>query len=652
MKLSATWLTILGLVLAAILFVSVNSLSARFLGGVNADLTQEGLFTLSDGTKAILKEIDEPITLKFYYSKRLGEAVPTYGVYAQRVEQLLRDYATLANGKIRLEILDPAPFSEVEDQATAAGLQGARLDEAGEQVYFGLVGTNSTDDTETIPFFQADREKFLEYDLTKLVQSLAFPKKKVVGLISSLPLEGDPMAQMRGQPSQPAAVLEQLRQVYEVKDLQGPVDKIPDDIGVLFVAQPVKLPPKTEYAIDQFVLGGGHVLVFADPHAEMAAVRQSPMMPPMGGSTAEFDRLLNAWGVELIKGKLVGDRQAARKVNAGGMMERPVAADYILWLSLKGNAINPNDPVTGRLTQLNLATAGAIEPTKTSKTKFEPLLQTSNQSELVDASQVSGPIPDVLGLLRDFKPTGQRYTLAARVTGIVDTAFPDGPPKDETAKTDSPDKPADKPADPDAAKRAAAAQLKIAQKPINVIVVADADMLDDRFWIQFQDFLGRKVGTPIANNGDFVENAVDSLLGSGELIELRSRGSAVRPFTLVDAIQRDAQDRYQAREKDLQDRLHDTETKLANIKPQDVSDTGEVKLTPDQQKAVDQLRTDSIRTRTELRQVQLALRQNIDRLKERLVLVDVGLVPLLVAIAAIAIGIVRVRRRLRRATLN
>lgn len=651
MKLSATSLTVLGLVLAAILFVSVNGLSGRFLGGVSADLTEEGLYTVSDGTKAILGEIDEPITLKFYYSKRLGEAVPTYGVYAQRVEQLLQDYATLAKGKIRLDILDPAPFSEVEDQATAAGLQGARLDEAGEQVYFGLVGTNSTDDTETIPFFQADREKFLEYDLTKLVQSLAFPKKKVVGLISSLPLEGDPMAQMRGQPSEPKAVLEQLRQVYEVKDLQGPVDVIPDDIGVLVIAQPVKLPPKTEYAIDQFALGGGHVLVFADPHAEMAAVQRSPMMPPMGGSAADFDKLLGAWGVELIKGKLVGDRQAARRVNAGGMAARPVAADYILWLGLKGDAINPNDPVTGRLTQINLATPGALQPTKTAKTKFEPLLQSSSNSELIDASQADSPIPDVMGLLRDFKPTGQRYTLAARVTGIVDTAFPDGPPKDEP-KSDSPDKPAEKPTDADAAKKAAAAQLKIAQKPINVIVVADADMLDDRFWIQFQDFLGRKVGTPIANNGDFVENAVDSLMGGGELIELRSRGSAVRPFTLVDAIQRDAQDRYQAREKELEDRLHDTETKLANIKPQDVSDNGEVKLTPDQQKAMDQLRTDSIRTRTELRQVQLALRQNIDRLKEQLVLVDVGLVPLLVAIAAIVIGIVRVRSRRRRATLN
>jgi ABC-type uncharacterized transport system involved in gliding motility auxiliary subunit len=648
MRLSIAGLTILGLVLAVILFVSVNSLSDRFMGGANLDLTEQGLYTLSDGTRDVLARIDEPISLKLYYSKGLGDAVPSYGVYAQRVQELLRDYASLAKGKIRLEILDPQPFSEIEDQATAAGLQGARIDEGGEQVYFGLAGTNSTDDSETIPFFQQDREKFLEYDLTKLVQSLAFPRKKAVGLISSLPLEGDPMAEARGQAPQPEAVLEQLRQFYDVRDLSGPLETIPDDIDVLMIVQPVKLPAKTEYAIDQFVLKGGRALVFADPNSGMSQSRSSPMMPPSGGSAADFDRLLNAWGVELVKGKLVGDRLAARRVNAGGAGPGETIADYILWLNLKGDEINPDDPVTGRLTQINLATAGVLQPTKGAQTRFEPLLQSSNTAELVDAAQASAPIPDVMGLLRDFKATGQRYVMAARITGPADTAFPDGPPKDEPADKSQAD---DKSKPPVRTEPFKFPPLKTAAKPIDVIVVADSDMLDDRFWIQFQDFLGRKVGAPIANNGDFVENAIDSLMGGGELIGLRSRGSSSRPFTLVNAMQRDAEDRYQARERELEAKLRDTQTKLASIKPQN-NGTGDVQLTPDQQKTVDQFQAEIIRTRTELRQVQLALRQNIDRLKEQLVLVNLGLVPVLVAVVAIVVGIARARRRRRRPTVN
>ncbi|MEJ0048027.1 MAG: GldG family protein [Rhodospirillales bacterium] len=356
MRRSATTLTIAGIVLAGVLFISVNRLAVRLFGDAGFDLTDQGLYTVSPGTRAILARIDEPITLKFYYSTRLGQLVPSYGVYAQRVRQMLQGYAALSHGKIRLEILDPMPYSEIEDQATAAGLQGAPAGQGSETVYFGLVGSNSTDDTETIPFFQADRENFLEYDLTKLVQSLAFPKKKVVGLISSLTLDGDPVAQMRGQPSQPEAVLEQLRQNYEVRDISTSIDAIPDDVDVLMIAQPEKLAPKTQYAIDQFVLGGGHVLVFADPYSEFSAGHRSPMAPPGGATAADFDKMLNSWGVNLVKGKLVGDRLAATKVNFGAD-EHSEPVDYVLWMSLRGDDINANDPITAKLTELNIGTA-------------------------------------------------------------------------------------------------------------------------------------------------------------------------------------------------------------------------------------------------------------------------------------------------------
>jgi ABC-type uncharacterized transport system involved in gliding motility auxiliary subunit len=618
----------LALVLAAILFLSVNALSGRFLRGAQADLTENGLYTISDGTRAILTKIDEPVTLRFYYSDRLGQIAPAYGVYAQRVRELLRRYADLAHGKIALEILDPAPFSETEDQATAAGLQGVPVEEGGEPVYFGLAGSNSTDDQETIPFFNADREPFLEYDVTKLIQTLAFPKKKIVGLISTLSLDGDQLARMQGQPSQPEQVLSQLRQIYEVRTLATNVDKIPDDIDVLMIVQPSKLPPATEYAIDQFVMGGGHALVFADPNAEFSMARPAMGQRPSGPSAADFDAVLKSWGVELVKGKIVGDRLAARRVSLGGP-SRVDSADYVAWLSLQGDDINRTDPITAQLGQINMATAGALQPVKDAKTKFEPLIRSSAQSELIDAARVESFRPDILGLLADFVPTGQRYALAARITGPAQTAFPDGPPKAEKTGAD-----ATKPA----------TQIKVAKQPIDVIVVTDGDMLDDRFWVQMQDFLGRQVAAPTAQNGDFVQNAIDDLMGSGELIGLRSRGSSVRPFLRVNAIQREAQDRYQAHEKELQDRLRATQAKLADVKGQPDAQ-GNVALTPDQQKAVEQLRSQMIQTRTELRQVQLALRQNIDRLKLELGLVNIGLVPALVALTAIAIGILRYRRR-------
>lgn len=630
MRRNTAGLAAAGLGLSALLFLSVNSLAGRVLGQGGFDLTEQGLYTLSPGTRAVLSKIDEPVTLRLYYSTALGTLVPSYGVYAQQVRQMLGRYASLSGGKVKLEVLDPVPYSDVEDQATNAGLQAVRAEEGGEQLYFGLAGTNSTDDSETIPFFQRDREKFLEYDITKLVQSLAHPTRKSVGLMSSIPLDGDPMAEMQGRPQQPQTILTQLREAYDVRELPPSSDSIPDDIDVLMLVQPQKLSPKTEYAIDQFVLRGGRALVFADPYSEFQAAHASPMGGRGGGPTAADEtKLLAAWGVAPIAGKLVEDRQAARRVNPGGPDAQPI--DYLLWLGLRGTALNPNDPVTAKLGNVNVATAGALEPAKGATTQFTPLLSSGIVSGLVDAKQAAGPIPDFDGLLKGFKPEQKRFTIAARLTGPAHTAFPEGPPKEKDGKAPP------------------APQIKESQGPINVIVVADTDMLDDRFWVQYANFVGRRIADPFAGNADFVLNAIDSLLGTGDLIGLRARGSAIRPFTLVDQMRRDADDRYRAHEKELQAKLRDTQEKLASIKPAQESE-GEVQLTPEQQKTVENFRAEIVRTRSELRSVQLALRQGIDALKNRLVLLDVALVPALVALVALAVGSARVRRRRARAT--
>src|SRR5499427_4485058 len=305
------------LVLIVLLVASANIVAARFLTS-RLDLTAEHLYTLSQGTRNTLAKIDEPITLRFYYSTRLGDAVPSYGVYAQRVRELLDQYDAAARGKIRLEVYNPLPFSDVEDRAVAFGLQGVPLDVAGEQVYFGLAATNSTDDQQVIAFFQPERERFLEYDLTKLVHSLAFPKKTVVGLITTLPLEGDMMAMMRGRPAEPMAIMEQLQQLDTVKLLPTNIDAIPPDVDVLMIAHPQNLSDKTFFAIDQFVMKGGKVLVFVDPLSEFQASHPSQLSPPGSPTASNLERLFKSWGFEVPAKTVAGDRRDAQRVGVPG----------------------------------------------------------------------------------------------------------------------------------------------------------------------------------------------------------------------------------------------------------------------------------------------------------------------------------------------
>ena len=628
----------------ALMLVSVNIIASRFFTW-RLDLTDERLYTLSRGTLTTLSKIDEPITLRFYFSNRLADEVPSYGVYARRVRELLDQYVAAAHGKIRLEAYNPLPFSDAEDRAVAFGLQGVPLDTQGEQVYFGLAATNSTDDQQTIAFFQPERERFLEYDLTKLVHSLAFPKKTVVGLISALPLEGDVMAMMRGRPAEPMAIMEQLQQLDTIKPLAGDIDAIPPDVDVLMLVHPQKLSPKTLYAIDQFVLKGGKALVFVDPYSELQASHPSQFNPPGSPSASNLEQLFKAWGFEVPANTVAGDRRDAQRVGVPGARGGTRPLDYVAWLNLKADNLNRSDMITADLSHINMASAGIIEPLADAKTKIEPLITTSPDSEKIPAEKLTG-LPDVAGLLAEFKPENKRYTLAARVTGPAESAFPDGPPKppEAAAKPEAKEgepKPATEPAAP------ASEPLKQSAKPIDVVVVADTDLLDDKFWLQKQDFFGHRLLAPTANNGDFVANAIEVLAGGEDLVGLRSRGTSARPFELVDEIQRDAQARYSAEESALQTKLKETQEKLASLTGKDQANTPTT-LSPEQAKAVEEFRTDMLQTRRQLRNVQAALRSDIARLKRRLRLLDIALIPIVVAVAAVALGVLRLRRRHRR----
>jgi ABC-type uncharacterized transport system involved in gliding motility auxiliary subunit len=630
---------ILALVCALVLLVAINVIADGTLRAARADLTQQHLYTLSEGSRTTLAKIDEPVTLRFYYSKKLGDEVPSYGLYAQRVREMLEEYASLAKGKLQLEIIDPPAYSAEEDRATAFGLQGVPLDQGGEQVYFGLAATNSTDDQQVIPFFQPERERFLEYDLTKLVLALAKPKKTVVGLITELPLEGDYMAAMQGQPMQPFAIMAQLRPLFEVRTIGSDLDKITPDVDVLWIVHPAHLSDKTQYAIDQFVLRGGRALVFVDPNSEIAQARPTQMGQMPQQSSSNLDKLFKAWGFVMVPNVVAGDRRAARKVNAGGYGKvQPV--DYVAWLNLKAANLNKDDVISAALTQINMASAGVLQPVEGAKTKFEALVSTSADSQEIPADKFVG-MPDVAGLLHDFKPDNKPLVLAAHVTGPAATAFPDGPPKPAA-------KPGEEPPKDDAAKidKPAEAQLKEAAQPINVVVVADSDMLADRFWVQTSDFFGQRVAVPNANNADLVANAIEVLAGGNDLVNLRSRGTSARPFEVVQTLQRDADSRYSAQEKELQDKLKDTQGKIKDLQS---DKSGNVVLTAEQTSTLDNFRKEMVQTRQQLRDVQLRLNQDIRRLKSRLVFADVALIPILVGIVALILGIVRLQRRKRRA---
>lgn len=643
-------LAYVGLGLALVLFLAVNILARAGLSSSRVDLTADKLFTLSPGTYSVLSKIDEPVTLRFYYSPTLGNELPNVGKYATRVRDVLKEYAAIARGKIRLEIIEPVPFSDAEDQAVAAGLQGLPLDRTGEMVYFGLAGSNSTDDEERVPFFSPDREAFLEYDLTKLVHNLANPKRKTIGLMTALPVKGFPgtmMARLNPALARPWQLLAHLQQLFDLKEVPMDAAEIPAGIDVLLVIHPAEISAKAMYAIDQFALGGGRVVAMVDPLSEAAERSLGPGAKPVP-ATSGLKPLFDAWGVDMAEDKAVGDMTTARRVNAG-TESRPQAVEYPIWQILRPANFSTTDLIANGIEVMQLTSPGALSAKEGATTSFTPLIQTSARADLVDVEKIKGK-PDFQGIIENFKPTGTQYTIAARISGPVKTAFPNGLPKEEPkegeeAKADeTPAEPAAAPAKP---------QLMESKGPIQAVIIADTDLLQDRFWVQMQDLFGQAVAMPLSNNMDFVTNALDNLTGSNDLIGLRSRGISQRPFERVEALQREAETRLRAKERELQAQREETEKKIAELQRPGqaaAAQGGQVTLSPAQQEEIEKFKGELLKIRRDLRGVQLDLRKDIERLKTRLWFFDIALIPLLVTVIAIGLGIWRMRRR-RNATL-
>lgn len=600
-----------GLLLIALAFLLFNAFSGLVFTHARLDLTEQKLYTISEGTKTILEGLDKPIELDFFYSDEATKGLVALRNYARRVEELLRAYERESGGKLKLHVVDPEPFSEEEDRAAELGLQAVPLNQGGDKVYFGLAATNAEGRTQSIPFFALDQEEFLEYELSRLVQSLASPQMPVVGVLSDLPITGG--FDMRTQQATPPwTVLEQIRQLFHIESLERNVDMIPANVSVLMLVHPKALPEPTLYAIDQFVMRGGKLLVFLDPYSE--ADPGMGFMPgePGDGKGSNLTPLLKAWGVHMAPDRVVLDAANAMSVGVGEE-RRPVR--HPGWLSLPQQTMDTDDVTTASLESLTMATAGFLEPLENATTRFTPLVQSSTYAMPIEAQRFATlENPEVL--LRDLEPTGERYTLVARIQGPARSAYPDGIEGRKDGLKDS--------------------------ASINVIAVADTDLLADRMWVQVQDFFGQRMPQPWADNGTFVVNALDNLSGTDALISVRSRGRFARPFVVVEELQRQAENHFREKEEALQQRLAATEAQLAEL--QGPNADGAIELTAEQQAALQRYMQEKLRIRKELREVRYQLNADIDALGRLLKFFNIALVPLVLTLVVLLTCLWRRRR--------
>jgi len=606
----------------ALLLVGLTVLFDHALRGWRLDLTANHLYTTAPGTDRILKNLKEPINLYLFYSEKAASQMPDLATYGVRVREFLEEIAARSGGKVRLHVVDPQPFSEDEDRASELGVKGKPMDAAGNQLYFGMAGTNSTDGHEAIDFFDPKKEEFLEYEVMKRIYQLSIPKKPVIGWLSSLPMTTG-FDQQTGQMREPWAIFSQAQQLFEVRPVDAAAGKVDSDLSVLVIAHPKNLTPAMQFAIDQYALRGGHIAMFVDPLADAdqsGADPQNPMAAMSADKSSQPGPLLAAWGVQFNPKQVVADRGHALQVSTR-QSESPVL--HLGILGLDSSDFTPGDVITAGLSNVNVATAGNLEPVKGAKTKFEPLLVSSPDAALLPVERFT-MLFDPNTLRDGFKPTGKRYVMGARVIGNVKTAFPAGPPQGVTLP-------------------AGQSALKESAKPLNLVVFADTDMLTDYLWVHSQNVFGQRVEQVFANNGDLVLNTLDNLAGSADLISVRGRASFSRPFDRVERLRHIADDQFRAKEQELEQQLRDTEEKLTALQSRR-NDKSAMILSPEQEKELDKFQDEKLRIRKELRAVRAGLDKDIKGLGTELKIVNIIVVPIVFAVVALLIGLWRKRR--------
>ena len=608
-----------GLLLAISLFIATIILANTAFTTWRIDLTENKLFTLSKGTKNILNNLDEPVQLDFYFSQKAMNDFPLLANYGVRVRDMLEEFTAHANGKLILNIIEPETFSEAEDQAVASGLRTVSVNATSDRVYFGLVGANSTDDEKVIPFFQSNRESALEYDLTKLVYNLAYPDKRVVGIYSQLP-----MISSRGdKTTETWTIINALKEFFEVVNLNENIEALNEKIDVLMLVHPKKIKRENLYIIDQYLLKGGKAIIFLDPLAEQDRTQPDATTPDVMPILYSYlDELLEKWGIEIAKEKIVADINAAMRVQASSP-RGPQEIDYLPWLRLTEKNFNVDDFSTSELNLIHMGTVGSIEIIEEGKLEITSLIESSKQSTKLERDLILFQ-RDPTVILSNFKSDDKKLLIAARLKGRAESVFlEDQKNNDEIIKDDS----------------------FVDEGDLNVILVSDTDILADHFWIRKQDMLGVSVPQPVSNNGDFVINSIENLSGNTDLISLRGRGKYSRPFLKVETIRKQAESKFREREKELQVALQETEKKIQQLQQEQGNEKSYLlnnKLTAE----IDKFRNERLATRKELRSVQHDLRKNIEKLGSQLRFINIGLIPLLITVLALLIGIYRANRRI------
>jgi len=619
-----------GLVLAIILFLSFNIVTNGNFKASRIDLTEDQLYTLSDGSLNIIKALNAPLTLRFYYSDQVAQELPSLKAYAQRVQELLAEYERASNGMIKLVIINPAPFSDNEQRAKQYGLQGVPIEGENDPLYLGLAGSNLLDGTESISFFQPEKEDVLEYDLTKMIYKLSNAERKSVAVISPLAIDGEEYDPLKGEvasPDGPApwAVMAELRQMFNVTVLPKDIRRIPSSIDVLMVVHPKDFDKKTLYAIDQYVLRGGKLITYVDPYAEIDIPEKdpdNPMAAMVASRSSNMPELFKQWGIERVGADVVADRKTAIKVDFGARSNnKPI--DYVLWQAIPADQFNGEQAITRQLKKVEVATTGRFKQLDGATTIVTSLFSSSNEAMLVDKRVVQFR-NDPLALLTKYQPGTLSYPIAVRVTGAVKSAFPDGMVDDKGKKFPG--------------------HVAESKQDIDVIAIADVDMLQDRFWVQLQDFYGQQIAYNTSDNINFLINAVDDMSGSDGLISVRSRAGYSRPFDRVLAIQREAENRYRTKERALQKELKEGEQRIARMQVER-SGSGDEILNQEQQKEIAEVRVLVNKTQAQLRDVQSNLLKDIDALDTQLKFVNIGLIPLVVILIAVISGWLRVRKR-------
>tara|TARA_R110002049_G_scaffold2743_3_gene21043 strand:- start:95630 stop:97513 length:1884 start_codon:yes stop_codon:yes gene_type:complete len=608
-----------GLLILAVLFVLINMVSGNLFKSSRIDLTEDKLYTLSQGTLNTLNDIQEPVTLHYFFSDQASQEIPQLRTYANRVRELLQEYAQLSNGMITLHVIDPIPYSEEEDQAAEFGLQGVPTGPGGNTIYFGLAGSNSVGESKLIPFFQPNKEQFLEYDVTKLIYTLINTKKPVVGLMSKVPMFSSFDIETQ-KIRDPWVITNQLQQLFDVKNIDFTETEFDQNLELLMLVHPKNLSKKTLYAIDQYVMNGGNLIVYVDPYAEADVPPVNPDSPieAAGVRSSDLDQLFDAWGIDYSPESVVGDRKYALTVDVGnGKQERHYAI-----LGLDKDVFQEDDITTSSLDFITVAMAGSVKPKQGADVTFEPLIHSSNEAVQFESSKFRF-LPKVSSLAENYTPANEEYVIAGRFQMQPDSAFPEGAPED--AQADSTHK----------AK---------ADNTVNIIVVTDVDMLTDRMWVRVQDFLGQKITDAWASNGDFAVNAVDNLLGSSDLISVRGRATATKPFTRVEELRREADDQFREQEQILQEKLRNAEQKIAQLQSQR-DDQSSTILSPEQSAEIQRFQAEKLQVRKELRKVRHNLDKNIQNLGAWLKAINIGLMPLILTILALVLSAVRIKKR-------